>query len=326
MKQPSSRDAGRSGFTLVEVLVVIAIIAVLVALLLPAVQSAREASRRMQCANNLKQLALAAHNFESQHGRFPPGYIGEVAAKPILDAASNSYVGHMVFLMAFMELQSVSNPWFEKRDLNVDVFAKVPNDSRYIRWSSGSYPNGDSLWDDHQVSISILQCPSDNVYENQTATVTELRTTPFSGTMHGYTELTHLGRTNYLGSAGRLGVGVSNRDPFKGMFTNRSKTKTSDITDGLSNTIMFGEVTGSYSKSGTRERSLSWNAGGQWTEWHRRVYNTPWLKRVEKFSSWHNRVLNFAMADGSVRSLSIEDDILIDLSSIAGNEITHLPE
>ena len=95
-------------FTLVELLVVIAILGVLIALLLPAVQAAREAARRTQCRNNLKQIGLAAHNFHNTHGRFPPGYLGSTAAVPTkTDIWTGQHVGALVFLLPYLEQNDI---------------------------------------------------------------------------------------------------------------------------------------------------------------------------------------------------------------------------
>ena len=100
----------RKGFTLIELLVVIAIIAILIALLVPAVQKVREAASRTQCTNNMHQIAISAHNYESSYKRFPPGLHYPNAGFPAV-LEPNKFYGLFVALFPYMERTDLFNAW-----------------------------------------------------------------------------------------------------------------------------------------------------------------------------------------------------------------------
>ena len=132
--RPTSQSRLARGFTLIELLVVIAIIGVLIALLLPAVQSAREAARRMQCGNNLKQLGLAMANFENAMEEFP---IGNMCCTP---GSGGSWVGHTAFIQLLPYLEQST----AVKTFNLDA-----------RWGEG----GNAIIVARQ--FNVYQCPSD---------------------------------------------------------------------------------------------------------------------------------------------------------------------
>ena len=139
------------GFTLVELLVVIAIIGILVALLLPAVQSVRESARRNSCSNNLKQIGLAALNFESGRKTFPPGFLGSTDPKA-LGAFSgpqgrHQWIGVFGYLLPYMEAQPVYDEL--TRTLNISVEAYDDN-----------YWQDTNAWTAGQAKLRDLLCPT----------------------------------------------------------------------------------------------------------------------------------------------------------------------
>jgi prepilin-type N-terminal cleavage/methylation domain-containing protein len=305
------------GFTLVELLVVIAIIGILVALLLPAVQAAREAARRMQCSNNLKQLGLAAHNHHDTYKRLPPGWMG-VRNHFGIDF-SNQYVGCLAHLLPFMEAGTVSDQF--DTDLNVDHYggmALFPEARPY--WAS---PN---TWTAAQTRVSGFHCPSTNPYKAENPdplgpvfTFNDTSTSPPTPTVTAYTITNsgNLGRTNYLGVAGYVGHAPNNSaDQYKGAFYNRSESRFADITDGTSNTLLFGETVGHADDSnGILQYGLSWIGCGALPsgflispEYETVIPENRKKFRYHTFESEHPGIIQFCLADGSVRSVSLTAD------------------
>jgi prepilin-type N-terminal cleavage/methylation domain-containing protein/prepilin-type processing-associated H-X9-DG protein len=319
---PSSFPSRKSGFTLVELLVVIAIIAVLLGLMLPAVQQSREAARRTTCANNLRQLATAAHGFYNDHDKFPsagrvPVYVGD---RPT----------------------GGTNLW-------VELLRYFDQNNTYKRWDPDDFRNnvaGGTAAITAQV-IGTLLCPSDEMPDH----VAYLNSRNSPPSFHGY-----YGMTSYGGASGTLSCIPGSPPPSygssrDGIFFIDSCVNLADVTDGSSYTLLFGER---YHFDRELERLKpeerfgvdSFAHLGKWglvapagagimanVTLHTAVpinFQVPpggdlswYLPRSGAFGSGHDRGANFAFADGSVRfqreSTALET--LKALSTRSGGEV-----
>lgn len=303
------RRRKKGAFTLIELLVVITIIGILIALLLPAVQAAREAARRMQCGNNLKQIGLASHNFQNQYGHFPPGYLGPIPQPPDSSAFQGQAVSCLVFILPFMELNNV----WEPMDADISSYGGI---SLFDLAQEGdAYWSRVDAWTMAQTKIGAFVCPSDTPYDKpdpaayirfyydtseSSGTISRSRFDDGAGDS--------LGRTNYLGVAGFSGfVAQPSYDFFRGVFYNRSQTDFRDITDGSSHTLLFGEAMGGSLPLDDGEGSYTWIGAGVMGTGYGLDKESGWYQ----FSSNHPGIVQFCLADGSTRqiALEIEDDL-----------------
>lgn len=303
MKSPSVRH-GRLGFTLVELLVVIAIIGVLVALLLPAVQYAREAARRAQCSNNLKQVALASHTHHDTLRRLPPGYLGGLESDPLkhtyrFNTLNAQWNGLFPNLLPYMEQDMIRT---KMTDINLNT------DEMDSYWWGKSVTAQNCAY-----NLPGLVCPSTNPYSGHSGTTACLYVFQYTLELVYWPTPTNnaLGRTNYLGNGGQFGD-IPGYETYQGPFTRRSQNNMGAMTDGTSNTFFFGETTGGKSSQyGTAKYGHSWMGSGvlptYWGINTTQVATNDYLTSKfywYKFGSEHPNIVQFAMGDGAVKSIS----------------------
>jgi len=302
----------RAAFTLVELLVVIAIIGILIMLLLPAINAAREAARKSQCASNLKQLATATHTFSSTFKRFPPGFLGPLPATSSIPPYTGQFSGHLAFLLEQMELGSV------KKLLDYDytpgaMFNNSLFDTEIVGESFWQRP---MAWNYAQSRIAPFLCPSDRA--DQVKDPYFLLLTPASGNncdVNGVAWASGvgdpMGRTNYLGNAGLCGMSSdTSLVPWAGPFTNRSKCDFRSFSDGTSNTFLFGEVTGG--EFSNPRHSFAWfSCGGMSTRYGLQGDPPDPLAETtyQQFTSNHPGSVNFSMGDCATKSVSVNIDL-----------------
>jgi len=324
----------RAAFTLIELLVVIAIIAILIALLLPAVQQAREAARRTQCKNNLKQMGLALHNYHDVAQQFPAAKLnsGMTPAGTVANVEMQAGVLNTtgwVLLLPYLD----QAPMYNRYD-----FAACSAMSVNLTSPASSYVQGTNEQKNNPIvstKVPAFHCPSaeDEVRTNGAGTPTDYSMLNARRTNYLFSVGQDEDRTTSYGSRISSSTGFTNAIdavPVQGVFGNNGAAKIEAIVDGTSNTVAIGEAVGG-AKYKTSVNYGPWGMVGTHTCCHGRTptgpktllgdpvwstsksgyaINVPYLGDAQRrtyawvFGSVHTGGAHFLMTDGTVRFIS----------------------
>jgi prepilin-type N-terminal cleavage/methylation domain-containing protein len=333
-------EGSSTGFTLVELLVVIAIIGILVALLLPAIQAAREAARRSQCQNNMKQLGLATLNYESSKKELPPGHWDESATVPRPGGGFPTVIrrqhSSITYILPFMEETTLGDQWdFDQKWFHADAKAPIDN------WRLSLTP------------LPMVVCPTAPAVRERNLRLGSLPAPQNTNTLWlGATDYTVCEQINRGGNAliqlsqqklirarpNSAGGYFSmlcphTKQSLDGNATALSRPKLSDTTDGTSQTFMWFETGGRplyyrEGKPGTGTQDTqgghSWAEFENWHDVHERC-GTGLMNCTndEEIYSFHVGGCYFTMGDGAVRFVedNVDPDVFVSLFTRDGQDI-----